>query len=307
MICRCDEDVKEEMLMEPTTQNDTMPSSATRPLLFGATKLGKIGLIVSDLRPSLEFYEKVIGLEVLARSENFVQLGVAIENRILLELEQREGVGELTGKRLGLYHFALLLPSRRDLSSFAEHLQALGMRAGMSDHLVSEAFYLEDPDGLTIEVYADRNPEEWVWHAGEITVATRPLNLRRLLDLEHQSWAGVPSGSTIGHIHLHVGALDHAEKLYVQGLGMNVRSRGLPGALFLAANNYHHHLGLNTWAGNVPAASETDARLSFWELQVPSTDLMAMTNRMLSSGWRLLDHATFVDPWNIAVRLVADS
>ena len=285
--------------------NGTMQSSAAPRLLFAATKLGKVGLIVSDLQRSLEFYAGVIGLQILARSESSVQLGVAVENRILLELEQREGVRELTGKRLGLYHFALLLPSRADLSSFAEHLHALGMRVGMSDHVVSEAFYLEDPDGLTIEVYADRNPEGWVWHAGELAVATRPLNLRKLLDLAHQPWAAVPSGSTVGHIHLHVGDLHRAEELYLQGLGMNVRSRGFPGALFLAAGDYHHHIGLNTWAGNVAAASEADARLSIWELQVPPTDLTAMSDRMLLSGWRLLDNATFVDPWGITVRLVA--
>ena len=291
--------------MDATTQDGTVQFSAASPLLSAATKLGKVRLIVSDLQRSLEFYAGVIGLQVFDQSESSVQLGVATDNQILLELEQREGVRALTGKRLGLYHFALLLPSRADLSSFAEHLQALGMRAGMSDHLVSEAFYMEDPDGLTIEVYADRNPQNWVWHAGEIAVATQPLNLRKLLDMAHQPWAGVPSGSTMGHIHLHVGDLHRAEELYRQGLGMNVRSRGFPGALFLAAGEYHHHIGLNTWAGNVAAATETDARLAIWELKVPRTDLIAMNDRMLSSGWRLLDNATFADPWGIAVRLVA--
>lgn len=292
--------------MDSTMEDGTTHSLPAAPsLLSVATKLGKVGLIVSNLQRSLEFYSGVIGLQILARSESSVQLGVAVESRIVLELEEREGVRALTGKRLGLYHFALLLPYRTDLSSFAEHLQAVGMRAGMSDHLVSEAFYLEDPDGLTIEVYADRNRTEWVWHDGEIAVATRPLDLRSLLALPHQPWEGVPHGSTIGHIHFYVGDIHRAEQLYHQGLGMNVRSRGLPGALFLAAGDYHHHIGLNTWAGDVAAASETDARLSIWELQVPTTDLIAMSDRMLSSGWRPLDNATFVDPWGIAVRLVA--
>ncbi len=283
-----------------------MHSTPAAPsLLPAATKLGKIGLIVSNLQRSLEFYSGVIGLQILARSEGSVQLGVAVENRILLELEQRKGVRALTGKRLGLYHFALLLPYRADLSSFAEHLQALGVRAGMSDHLVSESFYLEDPDGLTIEVCADRNRTEWVWHAGEIAVATQPLNLRKLLNLPHQAWAGIPRGSIIGHIHFYIDDVHRAEQLYHQGMGMHVRSRGLPGVLFLAAGDYHHHIGLNTWAGNIAAASETDARLSVWELQVPQTDLIATSGRMLSSGWRLLDNATFVDRWSIAVRLVA--
>ncbi len=293
--------------MDSTTENATVQASTATPsLLSAATKLGKVGLIVSNLQRSLQFYSGVIGLQVLTRSEDFVLLGVAAENLVLLELEQRQGVRPLIGKRLGLYHSALLLPSRADLSSFAEHLQALGIRAGMSDHLVSEAFYLEDPDRLTIEVYADRNRKEWVWHNGEIAVATQPLNLGQLLDLPHQSWAGVPRGSTMGHIHLYVGDVRQAEQLYHQGLGMNVRSRGLPGALFLAAGDYHHHIGLNTWAGNVSVASETDARLSIWELKAGPADLSTMSDRMLSSGWRFLNEATFVDPWGIAMRLVAD-
>ncbi len=292
--------------MQSTMEYRTTQSSPAAPsLLSAATKLGKVGLIVSDLDRSLQFYSEVIGLQILNRSERSVQLGVAADNRVLLELEQRKGVRALTGKRLGLYHFALLLPHRADLSSFAEHLQAVGIRYGMSDHLVSEAFYLEDPDGLQIEVYADRNRTEWVWHAGEIAVAVEPLNLRKLLNVPHQPWAGVPRGSRVGHIHLYIGDVHRAEQLYHRGMGMNVSSRGLPGSLFVAAGDYHHHVGLNTWAGNVAPASETDARLSVWELQVPPTDLIGITDRMLSSGWQLLDNATFVDPWGIAVQLVA--
>lgn len=281
------------------------PAAAALPFISPTTKLGKVGLIVSNLQRSLEFYAGIIGLQILAQSDHSAQLGIAAENRTLLELEQREGVRELTGKRLGLYHFALLLPSRAALSSFAEHLQTARVRAGMSDHLVSEAFYLEDPDGLQIEVYADRNQKEWLWHDGEIAVATQPLDLRKLLSHRHDPWAGVPLGSTIGHIHLYIGDIPRAEQLYRFGLGMNVRSRSFPGALFLAAGEYHHHVGVNTWAGTVPVASETDARLSIWELQVPSTDLVALSDRMLSSGWRRSEGTTFVDPWGIMLRLIA--
>ncbi|WP_263384501.1 VOC family protein [Granulicella arctica] len=292
--------------MSNTVEDQSLqPVAAALPLLSAATKLGKVGLVVSNLQRSLEFYADIIGLQVLAQSERSAQLGITAENRILLELEQREGVRKLIGKRLGLYHFALLLPSRADLSSFAEHLQTAGVRAGMSDHLVSEAFYLEDPDGLQIEVYADRDPKEWLWDGDEIAVATQPLDLRKLLSHRHQPWAGAPLGSTIGHIHLYIGDIPRADQLYHHGLGMNVRSRSFPGALFLAAGKYHHHVGLNTWAGSVPVASETDARLSIWELQVPLTDLITLSDRMLSNGWQPLESTTFVDPWGIALRLVA--
>ncbi|WP_263385761.1 VOC family protein [Granulicella arctica] len=292
--------------MLSTPENGTMPTHNGRSSLLSAvTRLGKVGLIVSDLQRSLEFYSEVIGLQILARSEGLVQLGVAAEHRVLLELESGDGVRALTGKRLGLYHFALLLPSRADLSSFAEHLQAAGIRAGMSDHLVSEAFYLGDPDGLQIEVYADRDPQQWLWEGDEIAVATQPLNLGELLSQPHPLWAGVPPGSTIGHIHLYIGDIPRAEQLYRHGLGMNVRARGFPGALFLAAGKYHHHIGLNTWAGNVPAASKTEARLSTWELQVQPSELISLCERLVSTGWKLSENTSFLDPWGIVLKVTA--
>lgn len=274
-------------------------------LLLESASVGRVGLIVSDLRRSLDFYAGVIGLDVLSETNGSAQFGVGAERRIVLELEQKLGVRPLRGKRLGLYHTALLLPSRAALASFAEHLHRRGIRAASSDHLVSEAFYLEDPDGLLIEVYADRERAVWPWRGQELDVATLPLNFAALLATPHTPWKGVPRDTSTGHIHLYIGDLKRAEKLYRHGLGMTVTSHGFPGALFLAAGDYHHHLGLNTWAGAVPPASEEDARLAWWELCVPRQQLSALRKQMVASGWQLGREGALVDPWGISLQLAS--
>lgn len=272
--------------------------------LSGTARIGAVELIVSDLGRSLDFYTGVIGLNVLAQDESSAQLGVAAESRVLFELKQRLGVRPLTTKRLGLYHTALLLPSRGDLASFAEHLRQRGVRAAASDHLISEAFYLDDPDGLNIEIYADRDRSLWPWEGQELAVAILPLNISALLATPHHPWAGVPLGTSIGHVHFYIGDLQVAERLYLQGLGMAVQTRGLPGALFVAAGDYHHHVGLNTWAGAVPTASEGDPRLSRWDLQVPHDQVLSLRQRMVEAGWQLAADQTLVDPWGIRVQLI---
>ncbi len=285
------------------------PVSSEHPessLLLESASVGRVGLIVSNLQRSLDFYAGVIGLDILTETSGSAQLGVAADKRILLELEQKLGGRPLQGKRLGLYHTALLLPSRAALASFAEHLHRRGTRAGSSDHLVSEAFYLEDPDGLTIEVYADREREVWPWRGKELDVATLPLNFAHLLATPHTPWKGVPRDTSMGHIHLYIGDLKRAERLYRRGLGMNLTSQGFPGALFLAAGDYHHHVGLNTWAGSVPSASDEDPRLSWWELYVPDQQLSALREQMAASGWQPGSEGALVDPWGISLQLASN-
>ena len=272
-------------------------------VLLPSAVVGRAGLIVSDLGRSLEFYGGLIGLDVLTQTPHVAQLGVQAENRILLELEQRSGVRPLQGKRLGLYHTALLLPSRAALASFADHLRRRDARAGSSDHLVSEAFYIADPDGLTIEVYADREREAWPWRGEKLGIGNQPLDFANLLATPHTPWKGVPRGTSMGHIHFYIGDLEKAEHLYQYGLGMNLRTEGISGALFIAAGDYHHHIGLNTWAGAVPPASDEDARLSYWQLCVPGEQLPALREQMTAFGWRPGQDGTYVDPWGLALQL----
>ncbi len=287
------------MAIKPLFLNHVAP-----PLLESAG-VGAAGLIVSDLQRSLDFYAGVTGLDVLSQAAASAQLGVAVNQMVLLELEQRPGVHPLKGKRLGLYHTAVRLPSRADLASFAEHLRRRGIRAGSSNHLVSEAFYLVDPDGLEIEVYADRDRSEWPWRGSELEASVLPLNLRDLLATPHSRWTGVPSGTTMGHIHLYVGDLKKADRLYRTGLGLNLRTGSIPGALFLAAGDYHHHVGLNTWAGQVPPAMNSDARLEWWSLKLPEKEKPSLQERMLQFGWLLGPGDSFVDPWGIALRFAS--
>ncbi len=278
-------------------------SHPANSFLLESVSVGLVGLIVSNLQRSLDFYAGVIGLDVLTNTGTSAQLGVAADQRLVLELEQRPGVHPLRGKRLGLYHTAVLLPSRAALASFAEHLYHRGIRAGSSNHLVSEAFYLVDPDGLEIEVYADNDRSRWPWKGTELDAAVLPLDLRDLLMTPHSVWDGVPGGTTMGHIHLYVGDLKQADKLYRTGLGLNIRTRGIPGALFLAAGDYHHHIGLNTWAGQVPLAGECDPRLNWWSLEVPKQQVSALRDQMLETGWLLRSDGLFVDPCGSALKL----
>ncbi len=289
------------MMIQTITRISPEPRGPS--LVPESASVGRVGLIVSDLQRSLKFYAGVVGLDVLTQKPQSAHLGVTANERVLLELEQRSGVQPLQGKRLGLYHTALLLPSRSALASFAEHLHRSGIRAGSSDHLVSEAFYLEDPDGLTIEVYADRERELWPWRGTELDAAVLPLNMASLLATPHTAWKGAPPGTVMGHMHLYVGDLKKADQLYRQGLGLNLRTGSIPGALFLAAGDYHHHVGLNTWAGSVPPASEEEARLAWWELCVPAHELCALQEQALAFGWQVGQAGTLVDPWGISLRL----
>jgi catechol 2,3-dioxygenase len=211
--------------------------------------------------------------------------------------------------RLGLYHFALLLPDRAALGRFVRHLAERGVRAGAGDHLVSEAFYLSDPDGLGIEVYADRPQERWQWVGGEVRMATDPLDVDAVLRAAGgERWSGLPAGTVMGHVHLHVGELERARAYYANALGLEPTNRSYPGALFLAAGGYHHHLGVNTWAGPAPAPAPGEPRLLEWTLELPdAASVRAAAARLAAAGHpaELSRSGEVVssDPWGTMVRL----
>jgi catechol 2,3-dioxygenase len=211
--------------------------------------------------------------------------------------------------RLGLYHFAILLPTRSDLARFVAHVAPLGMPMGAGDHLVSEAFYLSDPDGLGIEVYADRPRDAWVVQNGQLVMGVDPVDMRDLLAAADDStWTGMPSGTTIGHVHLHVAHLGDAEAFYHAALGLDKVFR-MPSALFLSAGGYHHHLGTNTWAGKAPHPAAGDARLLEWTIVLPSaTDVSAVEQSLNGAGFtshRDGDGLVVDDPWGTRIRLSA--
>jgi len=233
-------------------------------------RVGRVRLAVSNLERSLAFYEGAIGFWVIGRQKSGAVLGVKGSEQVLLELEERPGLRPLTAPRLGLYHFAVLLPTRAALGAFAVHLASLGVRAGSADHLVSEAFYLVDPDGLTVEVYADRDRSEWRYRGDEVLMAVDPLDMAGLIAASAgMKWDGLPAGTTVGHMHFYVGEMAAGRAFYDRGLGLDVMSRLGDAALFLAAGGYHHHVGINTWMRGSGIASAADPRLLEWELVVP--------------------------------------
>ena len=209
---------------------------------------------------------------------------------------------------LGLYHYALLLPDRASLGRFISHLAELGLRAGMSDHFVSEAVYIDDPDGLGIEVYADRPRASWRHSERQLTMATEPLDVPSVVaEAKGRPWTGMPPGTVLGHVHLYVDDIDKAEAFYHDALGFDKVVWSYPGALFMSAGGYHHHLGTNIWAAQSPPASDDDARLLEWEIVVPSAaDVDAVRASVERAHVPLTRDASGIivrDPWGTAVRI----
>ena len=293
----------------------TVPASGQRVSGAGSsgyrlpadTRVGVVRLQVRDLARSRQYYETVLGLSVLRQDGDVLHLGPEGGAR-LVELHERPDAAPVPRRgRLGLYHYALLVPDRGALGRFIRHLAALGVRAGMSDHLVSEAVYLNDPDGLGIEVYADRPRATWRYERGQLAMDTRPLDVDDVLNVAgSELWAGFPNGTVVGHIHLHVGDLERAEAFYSTGLGFDKTVWSYPGALFLSAGGYHHHLGLNTWAAGAPPAAESDARLLEWELVVPPGHGRAPLANLAATGVSLEqtgNGGVVRDPWGTALRV----
>ena len=280
--------------------------------LPAATRLGTVRLQIANLARSLAWYQRVLGLRVLGRRDGTAALGAPDGTNPLVELHEHPAAAPVPHRgRLGLYHFAILLPERSALGRFVRHLTDLGERAGMSDHLVSEAVYLTDPDGLGIEVYADRPRSAWRHEDRQLTMATGPLDVANLLRAAGgERWEGMPAGTVIGHVHLFVNDLDRAARFYHAGLGLDQVVWNYPGALFLSAGGYHHHLGTNTWAAGAAPAGPDDARLLEWELVVPTgrdaAEAIASLERVGAPVEPASDGGVGRDPWGTTVRITCE-
>lgn len=257
-----------------------------------ATHIGRVTLSVGDLARSLGYYQHNIGLAVLEQTDGSATLGV--DGQPLLRL--REIPGALVVRRAtGLYHFALRVPSRKDLARVIHHLWHSNTSVdGASDHLVSEALYLSDPDGHGIEIYRDRPRDGWHNPDGTLRMATDRLDIDAILGELGGSapqWSGMPSGTDMGHIHLQVADIAAAERFYLELIGME-RMATYPGASFISAGGYHHHIGMNVWAGRgVPAPPEDAARLLSFELVLPTrAALDAVVERLRAAGTDLAEH-----------------
>ena len=216
-------------------------------VINAATTIGAVHLTVSDLDRSVGFYETHLGLISHHRDHRTAGLGAGALD--LLVLSQNASAPRAPGTT-GLYHFALLVPSRADLARSLTRLREWRTELhGSADHGVSESLYLADPDGIGIEIYRDRPRGEWPMAGGHVRMGVDPLDLNGLLHDDAGGTASLPCGTVMGHVHLQVSRLPEAERFYGDVLGFEVMQRYGPSALFLSAGGYHHHIGLNTWLG----------------------------------------------------------
>jgi len=268
-----------------TSPNNSVPATGIHP----DTTIGTVKLTVSDVDQARSFYEGALGLQTSELAGGELALAAA-GGRPLIELRGDSLAPALDRRATGLYHLAILLPARRDLAvALARLARARWPLDGASDHLVSEALYLSDPDGNGIEIYRDRPREQWPRAGDQLEMATLPLDLRDLLaelDDDGDLQPLAPAGTRIGHVHLQVADLEDAEAFYSGLLGFDVTVRGYPGALFVSAGGYHHHIGLNTWHSRGSSSPLPGAvGLRSFEVELPDHDSLAsVIERIRSAG-----------------------
>lgn len=275
------------------------------------TRLGPVHLTVSDLDRSLSFYRASVGLEPIGRDRDRLSLGR--DGHTLLVLVEEQGARPARGYT-GLYHFALLVPERVDLARWLAHAARDRVPLqGLSDHYVSEAIYLTDPDGHGIEIYWDRPREHWQGKVAE-RMTTLPLDVDGLLgeldDPANEPFDGLPGGTVMGHVHLKVRDIPSTIGFYRDTLGFAVMAQLGGQAAFLAAGGYHHHLGANTWeSAGAPPAPPGTASLRQATIVLASGEERDRVARCLSDAGHLVDEtndgAAAADPSGNCLLLVA--
>ena len=288
-----------------------LDAEKVRTSIDPATALGSVHLTVRDLGRAVAFYESRLGFRVLARGPGVARLGV--DGRELLVLRESREAPRARGTT-GLYHFAVRVPSRRDLArSLARLIETGTPLDGAADHSVSEALYLSDMEGNGIEIYRDRPREQWAAKGGRALMTTEALDLAGLLaepGADNGAWSGLAKGTDLGHVHLTVSHLGEAERFYVGALGFDVMMRAGKSALFVSAGGYHHHVGLNTWAGEgAPVPPAGAAGLHSFEVHLPKREGLERTvARLEAAGFsaaRVEDGFETRDPFQNVVRLTS--
>lgn len=260
------------------------------PTLPAQTHLGTVTLRVTNLPRSIEFYTRVIGLHELTQTGQSATLGVG--QTPLLHLHAHPTASPQPDYSTGLYHVAILTPSRADLGRVLLNLSRVQYPvSGFSDHLVSEAIYLNDPDGNGLELYRDRPRDTWSWEAGQVTMANAPLDIEGIIATvpdPHAPYRGMADGTTIGHIHLRVSDIEKTGEFYTNIIGFDVVAHW-SSALFMSAGGYHHHIGANIWhSRNAPPPPASTVGLISYQIIVP--ELSIITRRLQEAA---LDfHAT---------------
>ena len=298
-----------------TTQTTNPATEKAARAIHPDTTVGLLSLTVSDLARSVAFYTDAIGLALLDRGDTTATLGVA--GAPLLLLTERAGAKPWPREQAsytGLYHFAILVPTRADLGRWVRHWLELGLPLGQGDHLVSEALYLSDPDENGIEVYRDRPRDEWHWANGQVRMGTGPVDIRGLLaeaERAGEPWTGLPAGTRLGHIHLQVGDITRAAAFYHDILGFDIVA-GMPSALFVSAGGYHHHVGMNTWhSKDAPPAPADMVGLRFFTVNFPTEAArQEVLDRIAAAGLPTTqsgDAIAVQDPWQNTLLLQVGS
>jgi catechol 2,3-dioxygenase len=241
------------------------------PALPPDTRIGAVRLRVRDLESMISFYSETLAFSVLERDGETATLGT-VEREPLLNLMAAPEAPARPRGSTGLYHVAYRVPTRKDLGAMIARIHERGWPfEGFADHSVSEAAYLSDPEGNGIEVYADRPRQAWRTVDGELSMTTEALNVPSLIFLGGGPAPRLPAGADVGHVHLQVSSLHGAEAFYRERIGFDVTTRRYPGALFLSAGGYHHHLGCNVWGGvGADPPPEGSLGLVSFEVVVPS-------------------------------------
>lgn len=252
-----------------------------------------VQLKVSDIVRSIEYYTTVIGFKVLQQTETEAYL-TADGQTSLVSLVEVQNAQPLKQGFAGLYHLALLLPSRKDLGNIVQHFVNLNVRIGAADHDVSEALYLNDPDGNGIEIYIDRHESEWTWNQDEqVHMVTEQLNFQPILAAADGNWNGLPADTVMGHVHLSVVNLDKSEQFYTNVLDYNVVTRYGAQALFVSTGKYHHHFGLNTWNSNNGHAPTNDmVGLKFFTVVLKDAQYAEEVKQSLTTNGFIIENFT---------------
>lgn len=249
-----------------------------------------VQLKVSNLARSIEYYTTIIGFKVLEQTDHTAYL-TADGTTSLVSLVEVPNAQALRPGFTGLYHLALLLPSRKDLGNIVQHFVNLNVRLGAADHDVSEALYLNDPDGNGIEIYIDRDESKWTWFENEqVHMVTEQLNFQPILAEADGNWSGLPANTVMGHVHLSVANIEKSEQFYTKVLDYNVVTRYGAQALFVSTGKYHHHFGLNTWnSGNGPAPTDEMVGLKSFTVVLKDLDYAETVKQSLLENGYLLE------------------
>lgn len=285
-----------------TTNHRPESTTIAAYTLPAATTLGRVTFRVRDLDAMVAFYTSVLGMDIIERGDGEATLGA--DGHVLLHLRQVVNAVAPADNNTGLYHAAFLLPTRADLARFVRHLAENRVRFGYADHLVSEAFYLNDVEGNGLEVYRDRPRSEWKWQDGRVEMANAEIDFDSLFAeiVVDPVWRGMPAGSTLGHMHLKVGDVAQAKAFYHTLFGFDVVA-DWSSALFVSAGGYHHHLGLNMWhSRNGHAAPAHATGLDSFDVILPTAaDRDALVARLRDGSAKLSEQDGLPvahDPWD---------